>query len=340
MAARAADQARATMKSLEIFPYPENFELWYAYHVGADPDLSRALAPVLANPDAFDPEAYDRIKQSYLGEGERAVFEAASKGVEGAISSTIRSIESAADDAEAYGAKLTDFGGHLENEDPASLQARVFQLTSETREMVQRNRAMAAELEKSRQQIDQLSGSLEDARRASRTDGLTRLANRRAFDDSMEAAMSEAVDQGEPLTLLVIDIDHFKRFNDTYGHRIGDEVLKIVGQVLRTGVRAQDLPARYGGEEFCVLLPATAAGEAFEVAENVRRAVGKKSLKNARTGESYGRISISIGCSEMTDADTPASFFERADAALYRAKDAGRDRTCVDGAPEAAQAVG
>lgn len=330
LAEQAADHARKTMSSLQIFPYPDNFEVWYAFHAELDADLQTALTPVAADPKKFDPESYDAIKSSYLREGEREAFDAATNGLDAAISETLRSMESASDNAKAYGDQLTDFGGRLDTADPASLKAYIFKLAQDTREMLQRNQAMEQELQSSRESVTELKKSLDEARMASRTDGLTQLANRRAFDETMERAMRDAVESGDPLSLLVLDIDHFKKFNDRHGHRIGDEVLKLVGHVLRTSVRSDDLAARYGGEEFCVLMRSTPAEVAFELAEKIRIGVGAKALKNGRTGESYGRVTTSIGCASALPGDTPIGLFERADAALYLAKRSGRDQTCVD----------
>lgn len=161
-----------------------------------------------------------------------------------------------------------------------------------------------------------------------RSDALTGLANRRAFDAALAAALGRA----GAATLLLLDVDHFKRFNDQHGHRAGDFVLFSVARVLRERFRPTDLVARYGGEEFCVVLPDTDLQGAKAAAERVREAVSRASLDYEVPLPS---VTISVGISQGTAADTQASLVERADSALYRAKAAGRNRVAV--APHDAQ---
>ncbi|BAQ45468.1 MULTISPECIES: sensor domain-containing diguanylate cyclase [Methylobacterium] len=163
----------------------------------------------------------------------------------------------------------------------------------------------------------------------SRTDPLTGLPNRRAFDETFERAFAEARRRSSPLGLLVVDADHFKRFNDRHGHEGGDRVLvALAGALSASARRPGDLVARLGGEEFAVLLPDTDAEGAARVAENVHEAVGCL-LVEARDGP-VGRITVSIGLAfGMPRAGGEAAELLRlADAALYEAKAAGRDRTC------------
>jgi diguanylate cyclase len=130
----------------------------------------------------------------------------------------------------------------------------------------------------------------------------------------------------EPFSLLVCDIDHFKKFNDTHGHQTGDQVLRLVGSTIKASVSSKDLACRYGGEEFCVILPSTKVGRATDVANVIRQAVMGKELVKRSTGETLGRVTISIGVAELRAEDSVQSIIERADKCLYAAKDAGRNR--------------
>ncbi len=134
------------------------------------------------------------------------------------------------------------------------------------------------------------------------------------------------MDTGEALSLLLLDIDHFKQFNDTYGHTIGDHVLKLLATTLRESIKGQDTAARYGGEEFAVILPRTAAADACKLAENIRQRVTSKSVVNRKTGGTFGRVNVSIGVAEMRLGEPIRRFVERADQALYTAKRTGRNR--------------
>ena len=170
-----------------------------------------------------------------------------------------------------------------------------------------------------------------------RTDGLTGLANRRAFDDVFDQEWRRAEREGTSLSLLLLDIDRFKLFNDTYGHQAGDECLRLVaGAVAGALKRPGDLAARYGGEEIAVLLPTTDASGAATIAEVVRSAVQELALGHERNPP-IGLLTASIGVAtstvaqRKTGAATPELLLLAADQALYRAKESGRNR--VERAP-------
>jgi diguanylate cyclase len=156
------------------------------------------------------------------------------------------------------------------------------------------------------------------------------LANRKHFDKSIERALALAETTGEPFTLMLTDIDHFKKFNDTFGHQTGDQVLRLVALAVKQNVKGQDIACRYGGEEFAVILPRTLLKPALTVAEHIREAVMAKELVKRSTGENLGRITISIGVSSWQEGDTAQSMIERADSALYFAKRSGRNRVCSE----------
>jgi diguanylate cyclase (GGDEF)-like protein len=162
-------------------------------------------------------------------------------------------------------------------------------------------------------------------------DGLTNLLNRRAFDDSLERAAAQASRGGQPLSLLMMDLDHFKKLNDTYGHAVGDLALQATAAEIRLQVRGGDLAARYGGEEFAIILPETDGPAAFRMAERLRRALADRVIK---TGHEQVRITASCGVS-ATDLGylTPAELIRSADEALYASKETGRNRTSLAGAP-------
>ncbi len=147
--------------------------------------------------------------------------------------------------------------------------------------------------------------------------------------------MAEAKEKNEPLSLLMSDIDHFKSFNDKYGHLTGDQVLRLVAISVKQNVKGQDIAARYGGEEFIVVLPNTTLQSAITVADHIRRAVMTKELLKRSTGERLGRVTISIGAAVLRPHDTAQSLIERADNCLYAAKRQGRNRVICEADPEA-----
>ena len=133
---------------------------------------------------------------------------------------------------------------------------------------------------------------------------------------------------------MMTDIDHFKNFNDTYGHLTGDQVLRLVAMSVKQNVKGQDIAARYGGEEFAVVLPNTVLRSAITVADHIRRAVMTKELMKRSTGEHLGRVTISIGVATLHKGDTAQTLIERADACLYAAKRNGRNRVICETDPE------
>jgi diguanylate cyclase len=158
------------------------------------------------------------------------------------------------------------------------------------------------------------------------TDALTGLRNRKAFDEALVELTAAANEEGEPLALLMLDIDHFKKFNDTYGHPLGDEVIRLVGGCLTACTKGRDIACRYGGAEFAVILPATDLRGASTVAEQIRGTVAGKKITRKRTNETLGQVTLSIGAAEWSPSEPVEEWVQRADEALYGAKQGGRNR--------------
>jgi len=170
-----------------------------------------------------------------------------------------------------------------------------------------------------------LRENLNVVRKEALTDGLTGLANRKALDKSLETAVREAHESEGTLTLLMMDIDRFKDFNDTHGHLIGDQVLRLVARSLKDGIKGRDLAARYGGEEFAIILPETNIEAGIHVGNILRRAVETKKVVNRTSGQDLGQITLSVGVAELFEHEDANSLISRADEALYAAKQAGRN---------------
>ena len=174
--------------------------------------------------------------------------------------------------------------------------------------------------------LDRLEGErrvLRGLREDAFTDVLTGLGNRRAFQQAIEGMLMQRRESDSDFALLMLDIDHFKRYNDSHGHPEGDEVLRLVGAALRAALRPGDVAARFGGEEFAVLLPGIGGGLALKVAERIRRDL-------ERTAWPHEPVTVSIGAAQATHDESPEHLVARADAALYRAKREGRNRVVLD----------
>jgi len=212
--------------------------------------------------------------------------------------------------------------------------ALVSAMLQETRVMQQRNQSLEERLAETTAEVQMLREHFEQARREALSDSLTGLANRKNFEQTLTLLAKAAQDSHEPLSLMLLDIDHFKHFNDRYGHQFGDQVLQLVARTLSDNVKGQDLAARYGGEEFALLLPRTRADQAVKLGDNLRMLIAGRKLVKRHTGEELGRITISAGVAEYRTGEALSSLVQRADAALYEAKRRGRN--CVVAATEAA----
>jgi diguanylate cyclase len=234
-------------------------------------------------------------------------------------------------DAASYGAKLTKFGDALSRRARAAeLQGLVTEILQATRRMQHQAQDLEAQLGDSVRQIEGLRTDLASTQREAHTDSLTGIANRKCFDLELRAAAEEAIASARPLSLLLADIDHFKQFNDTFGHQVGDQVLRLVAGVLTRSVKGRDRPARYGGEEFAVILPQTDLDGARNLAEQIRRTVTGNRVRSKTNGRDLGHITLSIGCAQYVPGEPLTRLIQRADKALYRAKRAGRDRVLVE----------
>jgi diguanylate cyclase (GGDEF)-like protein len=181
-----------------------------------------------------------------------------------------------------------------------------------------------------RRTAEQLTEANEKLEELARTDSLTGLFNRRYLKETLQYYFALARRGGRPIALAMLDVDFFKAYNDTHGHPAGDEILKAVAETIRERIRSTDIPCRYGGEEFAILFPDTDAREAFKVAEFLRQKLEDRPFPNEET-QPGGVLTVSIGVAGLgPDLRDPVELIQRADAALYRAKGQGRNRTVLN----------
>jgi diguanylate cyclase len=212
-------------------------------------------------------------------------------------------------------------------------------LSAATDKVRQENKALEDQLADTNDELGRLKEHLEQVRHDAMTDALTDLANRKAFDEALDRARADAEQRGLPLTLAIMDIDHFKVFNDTWGHQTGDQVIRYVASVIGRAATGARFAARYGGEEFALILPGEDSEAAFGALEAAREEISSRILKRRSTNEDLGAITISIGVAEHRRGDPQASLIERADAALYASKHAGRNRTTLADRPAKTRAA-
>jgi diguanylate cyclase len=331
-----AELALGQIRSLRQTAVPRNYEIWYVYATGYNPPLNKIINETLTRNGKLTEADLEQIYETYLSHIKTTDrIDRVGARVIGEIDDVIRLLADALTMSTSYDANLAGASERLvtaENGD--QIKAIVESLLHATRQMRNTNKVLEERLMLSKTEISSLQQSLEAIRAESLTDPLTGLGNRKYFDRSIEMAVENAIASGEPLSLLMFDIDHFKSFNDSYGHLTGDQVLRLVGMSLKQTIKGQDITARYGGEEFAVVLPNTALRQALTVADHIRRAVMSKELKKKSTGEMLGRVTISVGVSMLKPGDDTDSLIERADACLYAAKRAGRNRVVCEADPE------
>ncbi len=334
-----AEIAVGQMKALRQPAYPRNYEVWYAYATGYNPSLNQSINETLMrNGGTLTAADIDQIYDTYLSPARLTDrLDNVGSQIVDEIDRVMGMIDTARGSTSLYGESLAHATQDLgTTQDLDGMRSIVEGLVRATRSMEEHNNRLEASLKASKHEISQLQTNLEAVRNESLTDPLTSLANRKYFDTALDKFIAHSVASGEPLALLLADIDHFKAFNDTYGHLTGDQVLRLVAMALKQTVKGQDIAARYGGEEFAIILPNTTLRSAVTVADHIRRAVMTKELMKRSTGEHLGRITVSVGAATLHKDDTGSSLIERADNALYAAKRYGRNRVMCETDPEVA----
>jgi diguanylate cyclase len=315
------------LRRSSIPPYPQFYELLYTYATGVNPELNARINGIFRD-GIPTTDVAQTLYQEFLHAGDqRERISNVSERMSARIDAVYEAIDVAMANANTYSGSLASASDDLSEEvGRDAMRALAERLLTETRRMQDTNRKLEEKLQSSRDDIAQLQHDLDMVRQESMLDPLTKLFNRKSFDDELVRSMEWANDQDEPLSLMLLDIDHFKRFNDIYGHQTGDQVLRLVAMTLKSNIKGKDMAARYGGEEFVAILPSTDLDGAITVADNIRRSIQSKELLKRSTNEKLGRVTASIGIATLRRDDVPASLIERADRCLYAAKHAGRNR--------------
>lgn len=324
-----ARRAVEEMEKAGVWPTPLNFELWIHYLGDPEGALGREIRRILADGEHFSEAvaellAAEHLPRAKLSEEIRDAGVVLNRELANVSDAIARAQKSQA----AYGVTLAEASVEIAEAGPAGdLRRLVKSLTTATNRAQRETATLEGRLAASTREVATLREHLEQVRRDSMTDALTSLSNRKAFDEDLARLCAEAVADGDSvLTLAVVDIDHFKRFNDTWGHQTGDQVLRYVGSVLGRLAHPPRVAARYGGEEFAVIFPGEDAQGVAEALDTLRAEVGARSLKRRSTNDDLGAVTLSVGIAQRHPNEEATALFDRADKALYAAKRSGRNR--------------
>ena len=309
---------------------PENYATWYMYVSGENPELNAAIDGLISDDAAFSTEVNTRLYRNHVAEHDVANVDQIRSELNKILTEVGSTLTEAGDGARTFEGKLGGIADDVSGkQDLNEIRTLLTTLVEETRKMQTTTSAMQHNFESKSKEIDDLQEQLQLERKRAITDPLTGLYNRFALIDQLTAAAEEVTEKA-PLSLVMLDIDHFKKINDTHGHLIGDRVIRFVAQVLEKNTKGKDTAARYGGEEFTVLLPETPTKGARAVAESIRRAVANAQLVRADNKKPLGQITISAGVATYRDEQDVMELISRADQALYRSKNEGRNRVTTD----------
>jgi len=310
----------------QISAIPTNYALWYTYVTNESSDLNQQLDALIENGQPLSKLKAKDLHLQYVSDKENITALDLRQSIEGMLielSQTLKDTQSDTHDYKKTMDSHLDDLNRVEKEgwSVEEVLSLVRNMVSEAQNIKQSAISFNSSLGKAEKEIARLKTQLSESQQAALYDALTGLCNRRYFDSELNSKM--ALDK---LCLILIDIDHFKKINDTYGHQMGDLVLKAVAKKLQSSCRDNAQVFRYGGEEFAVLVPNADAKHARQVADGMRRMLEKISVKDRRTGQILGDITVSAGVAQLTDNEASQSLIERADKLLYEAKRLGRNR--------------
>lgn len=308
---------------------PMNYAVWYHYVAGTSVDLKKEIDDLIREQKTFDPDTTLKLYKEYICNASVESFEKINNNLLRLISQTSLRVNATSEKASTAGdnfnVKLNALKSSENNEE--NLKSILFEIILETTQLAEASKTLQNQLEDANKEMELLRNELTHVRESANTDGLTGLLNRLAFDRVLDELVENA--SAKSACLVMLDIDHFKRVNDTFGHLVGDKVLKYFATLLKKYTAEHHHVARYGGEEMAIIMPDTTMAEAFHLIEQIRKVLDKSQLKH-KGEETIGKVTVSAGISSLRAMDTAYTFIERADDALYRAKETGRNKVVTE----------
>jgi len=305
--------------------HPVSYAVWYEHVSGRNPALSAAILKLTAGDAVLDEDMTLGLYLEHVASLDERINHQMADSVRKVLADMSESAKVAGAQTDRFGDSLSRLSSSVREGAPlpASALEEVLSQTGDMREAVGQ---LKGRLDSSQREIERLREEVDRARNEALVDALTSLANRRAFEQRLAELLEEPNAAG---CLVVTDIDHFKKINDSYGHLFGDHVLRVVAQALKGCTAAPQMAARVGGEEFAVLLPGIALAQAQHVAEKIRTAIAGSRIRRRDTQESIGQVTVSLGVAARLPGEPAEAWYERADKALYASKQGGRNRVTV-----------
>jgi diguanylate cyclase len=307
---------------------PRNYTTWYYYVSGKNKELRETIDSLLENNEPCSQETNEEIyKRFFIGKEESTLDEIRDK-LQQTLTVVFGELKELSGQTQEYeSTTLKSVDKLTEDMSVQDIKNVLDEVIAATKKIRSSGEMTHQRLEETTKSLQVLKKDFEDAKTELLQDFLTGVMNRKGFDETLAKSVSSATGN---LCLLMIDIDHFKKFNDKHGHIVGDEVLKFVAKNVRKIVRGNDSIARIGGEEFAVILPKTPLLGAVTVAENARASISRLKLERKGKSEKLETITVSIGVSQYKQGESLEDFVNRADQALYFAKNSGRNRVSTE----------
>jgi len=321
-----AAQILFAMRNMGVVPIPRNYNLFYEAYIGSNPALTRDLTALGTRATQ---EELDDLGSRYFDHTHGQLIEAARDKLNSELNALLIVLQHEQTCLENYNRILDETRAGIADKSQSSthlLRTAISMLVDATGDKMTENETTFKSVDRHAEEMQQVRLELDEYKRIANTDSLTRLANRRAFDDKL-ASMYDTTMGLQFSALVLLDVDNFKRINDTFGHPVGDKILASVASVIRSNIRKDGFVARSGGEEFAIILESSSQEEVQAACERIRTALEKTPFRNSKSGIDYGQVTMSIGYSLASQAQNPGELYARADTALYYAKETGRNRT-------------
>jgi diguanylate cyclase len=314
------------MSKQQIPITPKNYSVWYRYVSGADEELRTTIDAMLQRGGGFSAEENEALYRRFCSEEDGAGLRKIREELQELLRTILKEVTELTGETKDYESFISQSVDRLSEGASIEEIKRVFtEIIDKTKTLGGYGKAIQHKLKETTEALEELKKDFEELKTEASVDFLTGTPNRKAFDTRLADSIKEASTGDKDLSLLLIDIDNFKRFNDRFGHLVGDDVLRFVAKKIKETVKGRDFLARFGGEEFAVILPRTPLAGAASVAEGIRSLFEAMPLKTSATAKDIGVITVSIGVARFRAGESSEEFIRRTDKALYAAKNAGRN---------------